>query len=215
MAKKNREEEFEDLNLIPIMNLVLILIPLLLLSIVFLEISVVNVTMPQNSLGAPSNTDEEPPKRLRLMVTKEGFWMIEGEIPMPPIDGCSGAVTICLKEGVAAEGSPLDKYNWLQLYNKLLELKNKPGWEDHLQVELVAGADVTFDVLVKAMDVARHQMRPEEEEGAEKGQPLLSEEQFNGAKVVRVEGTDEETGETGLISKPLFPLVVLGLPTTQ
>lgn len=215
MPRKSRPEPVvEDPNLTPLMNLVLILIPLLLLSVVFLEISVINVTMPQKSLGPPNNSGE-PPKRLQLMISKEGFWIIKGDRAMPTIPECVGRgaqVTICLKEPEAQEA--VQRYNWLSLYNTLVQLKQEQHWNEHEQIELVAGADISFAIMVKAMDVTRFQRVAAGIEDAAKGSTFSNVEEFNDSSVVRVEGKDEETGETGLRPLGLFPLVVLGLPTT-
>ena len=215
MSKVREEQDFGDLDLIPIMNLVLILIPLLLLSVVFLEITVINVTMPQKSLGAAANAGE-PPKRLQLMVSKEGFWIIQGERAMPTIPECQGRgsqVTICLRDAEAKE--PIDRYDWLMLYNTLLSIKGDAMWSDHEQLEVVAGADISFGVIVKAMDTSRFQRVPPGNEDASKGTSFSKPEDLYDSTVVQIEGTDEETGATGLRSLGLFPLVVLGLPTTQ
>ena len=68
--------------------------------------------------------------------------------------------------------------------------------------------------MVKAMDVSRFQRVMGGTEDATKGSTFTNVEDFNESTVVRVEGKDEETGETGLRPLGLFPLVVLGLPTT-
>lgn len=216
MARRGQREEEEEseLDLVPIMNLVLILIPLLLLSVVFLEITVINVTMPQKSIGPP-NQSGEPPKRLQLMVSKEGFWLIKGDQAMPPIPKCAGQggqnVTICLSSPDATE--LVERYDWLELYNTLMKLKSEAQWNDHEQIEIVAGSDIPFGVLVKAMDVSRFQ-RAVEAEGATEGTTFGSAEELASSHYVRVDVTDEESGPA---KKPLglFPLVVLGLPTTQ
>lgn len=52
MARSKRmAEEEQDLNLAPIMNMVVILIPLLLLSVVFVKVAVINITAPKLSVG--------------------------------------------------------------------------------------------------------------------------------------------------------------------
>jgi biopolymer transport protein ExbD len=208
------EEATEDLNLVPIMNLVLILIPLLLLSVVFLEITVINVTMPQRSVGPPK--DGPLPQRLQLIISKEGFWLMNGDRPIPTIDVCQGRgsqqVTICLKNPDAQE--PVDKYDWLSLYNLLMGLKADPHWSEHEQLEIVAGADITFGVLVKAMDATRYQRVPASDPvDAKAGKTFASIEDLNDSHVVMHEKRTDE----GMAREPLglFPLVVLGLPTTQ
>ena len=212
MPRRVIQEENNDLNLVPIMNLVLILIPLLLLSIVFMEITVINVTMPQKSFGRP-NADGEEPKRLQVIISKNGFFVMKGDQAMPPIPSCaSKEVTICLADATAQE--PVEKYDWLALYNLLMELKADDYWKDHEQIELVAGPDITYGVLVKAMDVSRYQRVNSESADAVKGTPFSDLGVFWGSKIVRVEAKGEDD-QIGLAPVGLFPLVVLGLPTTR
>ncbi len=215
MARFKKEEESNELSLVPILNLVLILIPLLLLSVVFLEITVINVTMPQRSAGAAPPSGE-PPKRLQIMISREGFWVIKGDRALPPVPECTGRggqqVTVCLLEPDAE--LEVEKYNWLALYNTLIELKADPQWAEHEQVELVAGPDIPFGVLVKAMDVTRYQLVAPDMDDAIKGSSFTSVDEMNSAIAVRVESIDPDSGVSAVRPLGLFPLVVLGLPTT-
>lgn len=216
MARKKDSDEAPPLNLVPIMNLVLILIPLLLLSVVFLEITVINVTMPQRTLAAQQNPNQEPPQRLQLIISKEGFWLLKGDRPMPTIEACVGRgsqqVTVCLKNPDAQE--MVDRFDWLSLYNLLMEMKADPHWSEHQQIEIVAGADINFGVLVKAMDVTRFQrVSASDPADAKSGKIFASIEEMNDSQVV----IREITTDSGPAREPLglFPLVVLGLPSTQ
>lgn len=105
MAKKSRAETEEiELNLAPIMNLVMILIPLLLLSVVFEQMGVINVSAPKLSVGpvnAEPQPDEKPPLNLTVAVSASGFTVAgEGNV-LPPLSGCpeGGTATVCVKKG--------------------------------------------------------------------------------------------------------------------
>lgn len=223
MPKPRPPEEESDLDLVPIMNLVLILIPLLLLSVVFLEITVINVTMPQKSIGSAA-TDGDPPKRLQVMVSKEGFWIIHDPTlkPEPPATPGCEKMTVCLKDKTA-DPPTVESYDWVTLYNELMKLKSDPSWADHETVEIVAGSDIPFGTLVKTMDVTRFQRVAAGGGGglegdASKGEANFdanSTDGFNSSEVVFVDAKDEETGEVGKRPLGLFPLVVLGVPSAQ
>ena len=59
---KKRLAKAEELNLVPIMNLVTILIPFLLLSVQFVSLAVIDSTLPAIGPPAPpSEVDEESP----------------------------------------------------------------------------------------------------------------------------------------------------------
>ncbi len=202
-------EEAEGLNLTPIMNMVLVLIPLMLLNVVFMTITVIDVTMPQRSAGVAQNG--EPPKRLQLFISNQGFTIVKGQMTMPAESNCpEGGPTICTNNPNGEYST--DKHNWLSLYNHLIEIKQEPDWQDHDTIEIVADSQAEFGVLVKAMDIARFQRVPRDERTALKGKVLSSEDELNHALVVMTDVKDE-TGATAKAGLGMFPVVVLGLPT--
>ncbi|MCL2325896.1 MAG: biopolymer transporter ExbD [Proteobacteria bacterium] len=208
---RNSISEAENVNLNPVLNLVLVMIPLLLLSVVFMTISVIEVTMPQRSAGAAPNTGE-PPKRLQLFISKQGFTLVKGVSSMPAIDGCaSDGPTICLAHPEAE--LDVDRHNWFALYNMLFDIKSDPDWAMHEQIEIVADPSINFGVLIKAMDVSRYQLVPEADASiATKGKAMGSVMEMNSAVAVLTEVTNDEGA---FVKAPLgmFPVVVLGLPT--
>jgi len=208
---KVREVDVPDLDLVPIMNLVLIIIPLLLLSTVFMEVNLLDVTMPQRQMGGAQSN--EPPKRLQIMVSKEGFWVITGDMALPTIPAHSGRcnLSICLK--APDEKVLVARYDWMALYNTLMDIK-AGDYREHYTAEIAAEADIPFGVVIKAMDVARYQLVPKAEvDTADKGVQFDNEETFNEARPVKAEMTID--GQTGMAEVPLFPTVVLGLPQTR
>ncbi len=176
----------------------------MLLNVVFMTISVIDVTMPQRSAGIAQNG--EPPKRLQLFISKQGFTIVKGAMTLPAISGCpEGGPTICPNEPSASNET--DKQNWLELYNTLVGIKQEPDWQDHETVEIVGDSSIEFGVLVKAMDIARYQRVPQSDSTALKGKALASKEELNESRIVMTEVTG---GKTNL---GMFPVVVLGLPT--
>ena len=214
MARVARVPDAEDLNLTPIMNMVLVLIPLMLLNVVFMTISVIEVTMPQRSAGAAQNG--EPPKRLQLFISQQGFTVVESGASLPALENCpGGGPTICpLKE--ESEGTlETDCHDWRRLYNTLLEIKQKPDWADHEQIEIVADSSVNFGVLVKAMDVSRNQRVPAAEvKTAIKGKPMTTDQEMNESQIPLVDSVDDQ-GNSGKMPLGMFPVVILGLPTVS
>ena len=57
MAVQRRIQKAEELNLVPIMNLVTILIPFLIMAAQFVQLAVIDSTLP--AIGAPQPQDEE------------------------------------------------------------------------------------------------------------------------------------------------------------
>jgi biopolymer transport protein ExbD len=162
MARKRHDEEEKDaeLDLAPIMNMVMILIPLLLLSTVFIETGVVNISSPRNAQSNTPETeeqDEETP--VVVYISSDGF-RVGDQTNLPafqqftqPISGCPGAgsaaavpgqpvsphdmadsqATICLAD---ANGAALvDRLDFAALYNQLVAIRMQPDWFDRFGEE--------------------------------------------------------------------------------
>lgn len=185
---KRPPEEETELNLAPIMNMVIILIPLLLLSVVFMEVAVINITAPKLATGAPSNPkpkkDEEKPLNLTVAVSAQGFRIAAQDAPLTAIGGCpQTGPTICLakteinpadkfrqarevmaKQGIKQGEAPLNEgmkaYNWRELYNQLMKIKAKFPKETIINV--TGDADIPFAMIVRVMDVARYKLEKDE-----------------------------------------------------
>lgn len=109
MARRRRREEeaLAELNLAPIMNMVMILIPLLLLSTVFLKTGVVNISSPRN---AQSNTPEQeereeetPVPRVVVYISQDGF-RIGDQRNLPEFQQFTTPIARCGGGGAAAAG---------------------------------------------------------------------------------------------------------------
>lgn len=188
MARRKRAEDpIQDLDLTTMMNLVIILIPMLLLSVVFVEVGVINITAPTLSVGGPSapsepKPDEKEPLNLTVAISPHGFQIAATGAVLPAKTGCPPqGPTICLVDqsaDVAAkiaearrviaigpekekEGDELLK-EVLSYYN-FRELYNelsriKKQYPDETVVTLSADADMPFTVLVRVMDIVRFQL---------------------------------------------------------
>ena len=183
MARGRRQiEEQAELNLAPIMNMVVILIPLLLLSVVFLNVGVINITAPKLAMGPPSDTPppDEPPLNLTVAVSGKGFRLAATGAVLPEMAGCPvPGPTICLEQqsvdvpakfararselaggklqsGEAAMDEALAAYNWKELYNQLVRIKGQ--YKDETIVNISADPDVPYAAIVRVMDIARFRL---------------------------------------------------------
>lgn len=185
MARNKREStsEIQELNLTPILNMVIILIPLLLLSIVFLEVGVINITAPKLSVGPSQPIEEEDPTlklNLTVAIGVKGFEIGATGAILPQKPGCPvPGPTICLAkqnvdvsakfararellsagnvaEGESAMKEALDSYNWPELYNTLAKIKNE--FKDETVVKISADPDIPYAAIVRIMDVARFRL---------------------------------------------------------
>lgn len=183
MARSRKDISVEqELNLAPIMNMVIILIPLLLLSIVFLKVGVINITAPKLSMGPPSDTPppEEEPLNLSVAVNDKGFRIAATGAVLPEMPGCPvPGPTVCLDEQGVDVASQYDKarkmmssgdvqggeaemekalaaYNWKELYNQLVRIKGQ--YKDETIINISADPDVPYAAIVRVMDVARFKL---------------------------------------------------------
>lgn len=166
MAVKRREAKAEELNLIPIMNLVSILIPFLLMAAEFVHLAVIDSTLPaiSNSTEPPPETDEKP-LNLTLIITDEGVTVggadaiLHPEGPPPEVDGKRPPTLPC-KGGTC---NSVDAYDWAELTRLLGLIKDQ--YPNDQNVILVPDSRVRYEVIVKAMDSSREDPNTRDADG--------------------------------------------------
>jgi biopolymer transport protein ExbD len=131
--------------LIPILNLVCMLIPLLLYGAVFVKFKVLDVQPPRLSIvdGDPLKTDES--LKLQIFVAKDGF-----HLNVNPIHRKAWMTENNLTPDIPRKD---DQFDFEELHRKLVELKNEHASER--QILIGAEDDIEYDVLIKLMDFTR------------------------------------------------------------
>ncbi len=161
-----------ELNLVPVMNLVTILIPFLLMAAEFVSLAVIDSTLP--AIGPPQPVEEEPdkpPLNLSLAVTDSGITVLGADAVLfpegaPPVaEGEERPPTIPCKSGDECTG--LDDYNWEELTRILGQIKDE--YPDDENVILVPDHRTKYEVIVKTMD---HSREDRDNKGPE-GEPRL------------------------------------------
>lgn len=165
MAVQRRKEEEQELNLTPIMNLVTILIPFLIMAAQFVNLAVIDSTLP--AIGPPQpveeqDKDEEPPLNLSLAVTDKGITVLGADAVLNP-DGGGEEAAAPAAEGEerpptvpctsGGECTGLDDYDWAELTRILNLIKDQ--YPDDENVIVVPDSDMRYEIIVKTMDVAR------------------------------------------------------------
>ncbi len=177
--RRQSTQQPPDVNLAPIMNMVVILIPMLLLSVVFMSVGVINVSSQSGSLVGEPTIEEEPPLNLEIEIRADGFEMKTRDGRIPAISKCpSDGPTICLeKQGDTLAGfekaAKLDAeersseanrkydetmaaYDWNALYERLKEIK--AAHEQETTVRITADAKMPYTMVVRTMDLARFEL---------------------------------------------------------
>jgi len=150
--------------LVPIMNLVTILIPVLLVAIKSLELVVLDTTLPAMST-APANVEDKPdkpPLNLSMAVTNTGIRLIGANEYLYPAgtpptgEGASAPPTVPCKSQGKCRG--LEDYDWADLRSKLTMIKTAAQNDDRDSdnVILVPESSIRYEIIIKAMDTSRN-----------------------------------------------------------
>jgi biopolymer transport protein ExbD len=152
--KAKKTEDPDEINLIPIMNLVCLLIPFLLLTATFVQYAVINVNAPRfNQAAQQSPPPDRLPLNLTVLVTDQGFTITaRGQ----NLGGGAGAVDASANAGPTIPkkrmGGQMD-YNYAELSKKVRDLKEEN--EDESQVNIGAERNIDYETIVRVMDATR------------------------------------------------------------
>lgn len=133
---RDRNQEDADVNIIPVMNIFLLLIPFLLLTAAFVKLAVLDISLP--SLGKGGQTQQQQRENLVLIIVAvkdTGFQVKSPGYKFDPIN----------KNG--------NRYDYQTLLTQLKELKSK-----HVAAEdiIISPTEkVKYDIIIKVMDHCR------------------------------------------------------------
>ena len=151
MAKKRRKEDaYEGDPLIPIMNLVCMLIPLLLYGAVFVRFATLTVNAPKIVPGdIKKSPDQNEALNLTVMITDQGFHF--------KVNPRHRMVWMSRATETASAGPDIpkkdDDWDFDEFERKLKELK--ADHREERNIILGAEDDIQIEVLIKAMDYSR------------------------------------------------------------
>ena len=138
--RKVSGKESREPNLMPIMNLFIVIIPMLMTMMVSAHLAMLEITLSTQD-GAGGSVDEqpleEPPKQITLGLYKDKFEiMVEGEelervIPMQE-DG---------------------KYDFVELNAQIAALKGEHEKQNTIQI--LPESNVVFDILLRSIDICK------------------------------------------------------------
>lgn len=149
--RRSTEEQNVELNLTPIMNLMVVLIPLLLTSAQFIKIGIIELNLPPAS-GAAGVAGDRPAEEFRTLdltvsITDQGFYITNSlSNKTPPTHQ---GPTIPLK----ANGD----HDYDELSRLLHQLKSETSeaFRDSDAIVIQAERDVDYQTLVSTMDATR------------------------------------------------------------
>lgn len=140
-------------NLLPMMNLMVVLIPVLLSAAEFIKIGMLEIDLPTSGGGGSSSSEEEVPQEteqklgLKLFVTQNGFTLANDFVVIKD-SASDGGPTIPKKDG---------EYDFETLQTQLYEISEKYGskFKDGKSIKIAADSSIAFQTLVTTMDNAR------------------------------------------------------------
>jgi biopolymer transport protein ExbD len=156
--RRHLKVESTDLNLTPVMNLMVVMIPMLLSGSQFIKLGIIELNLPPAAgasvAGKPTTAlpkEEQRSLDLTISITARGFYL-------------SSALTVLHgKDAAQAGGGPTipakpdGEYDFVELSKKLLEVKQKAQgiFPDADAIVLQAEKDIKYQALVDTMDAAR------------------------------------------------------------
>lgn len=140
-------------NLMPIMNLFLVLIPMLITMTVLVKLSVMNLSLPSGGSSGEQSTEQEKPKELENLILI--------------LSQDKGLILLGYKEGITSSNRytidkerngihiPFkdDKFNLYALEDYIKEIKEK--YEIQQSISFACDEEIKYEDLIKAMDLCR------------------------------------------------------------
>jgi len=149
-ARRSRKPESTEPNLTPVMNLMVVLIPLLLTSAEFIKLGVIDLNLPPAVGGKTTKVAQPKEKPLKLdlavTITDEGFYI---------------SSSLAIARGKKGEGPTIPKvdgeYNYKKLTTLLYEIKKKAAgrFPDVDKIVILAEPQIDYQTIVSTMDASR------------------------------------------------------------
>lgn len=166
-AGRRRPLELDDINLVPIMSIMVILIPMLIYAFTFFEVTVQSVAAPKMGTGRAKKTEETPTERplnLTVLINDDGFLLKfdEGDVPggteQPPIRKKTFTIQASAADDPTRKVSvEIVDYDYPALHNRLAALKRKH--EKETLVNIGAATHVPWQIIARTIDAARLQLQ--------------------------------------------------------
>ncbi|MBN1895511.1 biopolymer transporter ExbD [bacterium] len=141
--------DLDPINMTPMMNLMVVLIPLLLTSAEFVRLGIIELNLPPAVSGAGAAAAEEAGMKagkldLAVTITDRGFFI-------------SSAMAVLANEGEPTLPVLNGMHDFSGLSMKLLEIKRqaKDLYPDLEQIIILAEPEIDYQTVVSTMDAAR------------------------------------------------------------
>ena len=132
-----RENIYEDdnLNITPVMNIFLILVPFLLLTAVFVNIAILEFSLPSSDAQARETAQKKNTVVTILAITEKGFELRTKGAQFPVIS------------------KNANEFDFQTLVERLKEVKNKHGETE--DIIIAPESTIKYEIIIKVMDRCR------------------------------------------------------------
>ncbi|HOS98001.1 MAG TPA: biopolymer transporter ExbD [Deltaproteobacteria bacterium] len=144
---RKRQAEVTDLDLVPIMNMFLVIIPFLLISASFFHLRAINTTVPVLSSKAESGPVQSTAKVTVIVQLEETGITVSAMSDEVDEQTLRGFETVIAKEGTG-------RYAMDRLSSFLQGIKTSYPLSD--TVIIMPGDTIVYETIIRAMDVARN-----------------------------------------------------------
>lgn len=138
VARTRKVDATFDLNLAPVLDIIVSIVPMLLLSVAFLQVRMIETPVPQVVAEKIAEQDKLPKVNINLKFSKEGYHFVV------VANGKKDELRIATKAG------KLD-YDTLTL----TAYKLKKQYTDIFKLEIAPAATVSYDEIIQTMDALR------------------------------------------------------------
>ncbi len=155
------DEAAEELNLTPIMSILVILIPVLLFAFTFYEVKIQAVNAPRLGSGSAKKPDENEKKPLNLtvLITSKGFTIKQQAEHTTEEEPKIYKRTFQVpnKDGVMTE---VEEYDYPALYSKLAAKKTQ--YPDEKTINIGAEMNIPWHIIARTIDATRVRLEKDE-----------------------------------------------------
>lgn len=145
-SRRLSKKESKDLNLIPIMNLFIVIIPMLMTIMVSVHLAMIEITLPKaSSQQVNQELEVEPPPRIILAIFEDRFELTVGEEDALIIEA-----SVTSESGIT--------FNYMKLDSEISKLKLKH--ETQSTVDIFPDPNVRFDTLLRSIDICKDNSFP-------------------------------------------------------
>tara|TARA_R110000737_G_scaffold332038_1_gene348734 strand:- start:192 stop:755 length:564 start_codon:yes stop_codon:yes gene_type:complete len=140
-----------ELDITSFMNLMIVLVPVLLLSLVFSQVRILNLQLPISAESSALDPDDKP-KRLELVIDSQGMLL---NYPSGILLKSFNVKANAQEDGVITNVPISYDFSSLSLYLQDLQLTFQQQNIEKNDIVILLGEDINYQTIVSAMDTVR------------------------------------------------------------